>query len=391
MIKIPVLSCDGKRLMPTKPSRARRWIRDGVALGRWSDLGVFYVQLIQPPSGETTQMIVVGVDPGKLYSGVGVQSPKATLFLAHLILPFQTVKDRMESRRIMRRGRRGRRINRNVNYAKRAHRQARFDNRRQHKLPPSIRSNRQFELRVVADLCRLFPVSKIVYEYVEARGSKSFSPVMVGQRVMLGWLSKLAPTETKFGYETANLRNQLGLVKIKNKAAQTPESHAVDGIALACSEFVKYESFHTANTHGHTWTGSVQLTPSVFQVIRRPPISRRQLHLMVPSIGGVRRKYGGTTTRHGVRKGDVVKAEMAGRVCIGWVSGDTRKQISVSDANWKRLGQFTASKVQLLARANGLMVSRQSIACFGGIEPHVGSRTSTLPAHKATGFLGERL
>ncbi|YCO47720.1 RRXRR domain-containing protein [Thermosynechococcus sp. FA-CM-4201] len=368
MIRVPVLSSDGKPLMPTKPSRARRWIRDGLAVGKWSDLGVFYVQLNHQPAGEKTQPIVVGVDPGKRYSGVGGQSPKATLFLAHLILPFQTVKDRMEQRRSMRRGRRGRRINRKVAYSERAHRQKRFDNRRQNKLPPSIRANRQLELRVVTELCRLFPVSKIVYEYVKARGSKSFSPVMVGQRVMLGWLSKLAPVETQLGYETANLRTQLGLVKSKDKSAQTPESHAVDGLALACSAFIQYESFHTANTHGHIWTGSVQLTPSVFRVIRRPPISRRQLHLMVPAKGNVRRKYGGTTTRHGVRKGDVVRAEMAGRVCIGRVSGDTQKQISVSDANWKRLGQFTASKVQLLARANGLVVSRQSIACFGGIK-----------------------
>lgn len=391
MIKVPVVSPNGKPLMPTKPSRARRWIRDGFAIGKWSDLGVFYVQLIQQPSGEETQPVSVGIDPGKLYSGIGVQSPKSTLFLAHLILPFQTVKDRMEQRRIMRRGRRGRRVNRKVIYFNRAHRQKRFNNRRQNKLPPSIRANRQLELRVVTELCQLFPVSKIVYEYVEARGSKSFSPVMVGQRVMLGWLSNLAPTETQFGYETANLRNQLGLVKTKDKSAQTPESHAVDGLALACSEFVKYESFHTANTRGHQWAGSVQLTPSVFLVIRRSPISRRQLHLMVPAKGGVRRKYGGTTTRHGVRKGDVVRAKMAGRVCIGWVSGDTQKQISVSDPNWKRIGQFTASKVQLKSRANGLVVSRQSVACFGGIEPH--SASAPIPPHSTCGmrFLGEML
>lgn len=326
MIKVPVLSLDGKPLMPTKPSRARRWIRDGIAVGKWSDLGVFYVQLTEQLSSDQTQPIAVGIDPGKLYSGVGVQSPKATLFSAHLILPFQTVKDRMEQRRIMRRGRRGRRINRKVAYPKRAHRQARFNNRRQNKLPPSIRANRQLELRVVTELFRLFPVSRIVYEYVEARGSKSFSPVMVGQQVMLGWLSELAPVKTLFGYETANLRNHLGLVKTKNKSAQTPESHAVDGIALACSEFIQYQSFHTANTRGHQWSGSIKLTPSVFRVIRRPPISRRQLHLMVPAKSGVRRKYGGTTTRHGVRKGDAVKAEMAGRVCVvGWVSGDTQK------------------------------------------------------------------
>ncbi|XFA72047.1 RRXRR domain-containing protein [Thermosynechococcaceae cyanobacterium Okahandja] len=349
MLRVPVLSPDGKPLMPTKPSRARRWIRDGLAVGKWSDLGVFYVQLIRKPSGKKIQPIAVGIDPGKLYSGIGVQSSKATLFLAHLVLPFQTVKDRMEQRRMMRRGRR---INRKVAYAERAHRQKRFNNRRQNKLPPSIRANRQLEFRVVSEICKIFPVSKIVYEYVKAEGSKSFSPVMAGQRVMLGWLAALAPVETQV-WNTANLRKQLGLAKSNDKAVQTPESHAVDGLTLACSEFVKYEPFRRATTHGHRWRGSVQLTSAVFKGIRRPPICRRQLHLMLPAKGGVRRKYGGTTTRHGVRKGDFVRyprmrgqgaTEKAGRAYIGWVSGDTQRQISVSDANWKKLGQFTASK-----------------------------------------------
>lgn len=77
---------------------------------------------------------------------------------------------------------------------------------------------------------------------------------------------------------------------------------------------------------------------------------------MVPSIGGIRRKYGGTTTRHGFRKGDYVKAEMAERVVYGWVSGDTEHQVSVSDINWKRLGQFSAKKTCLVKRCTGLLV-----------------------------------
>jgi hypothetical protein len=42
---------------------------------------------------------------------------------------------------------------------------------------------------------------------------------------------------------------------------------------------------------------------------------------------------------------------------IGYVSGDTEKQVSVSDANWKRLGQISAKKVQLICRSNGLIVA----------------------------------
>jgi len=368
MLRIPVVSPEGKPLMPTKPSRARRWIRDGLAVKKWSVVGMFYVQLIKQPSGEETQPIAIGIDPGKHYSGVGVQSSKVTLFMAHLVLPFQSIKDRMEQRRMMRRGRRGRRINRKISYSKRAHRQARFGNRRGKKLPPSIRGNRQLELRTVVELGKIFPIAKIVYEYVradvdltsgrkKARSGRGFSPLMVGQKWMLEQLSKLAPTSTLYGWETAAIRQQLGLVKENiAKSNQSPETHAVDGISLASSPFVQYRQLKGKQGW---WDGFVSITPAPFVVIRRPPVSRRQLHLMIPTKGGKRRKYGGTTTRHNFRKGDLVKAEMAGRVCVGWVSGDTKKHVSVSDLNWKRLGQFTASKVQLLCRATGLLVSPQ--------------------------------
>jgi len=353
-MRIPVQNPDGTPAMPTKPSRARKWVRDGKAIGKWSDIGLYYVQLIAEPATRNTQPIVIGIDPGKLYSGVAVQSSKFTLFAAHLILPFKTVKDRMEQRAMMRRGRRGRRINRKVEFNLRAHRQKRFSNRRGRKLPPSIRANRQLELRVVVELNQLFPITQIVYEYVQARGDKSFSPVMVGQIWMLKQLELIAPTVTRFGWETSNLRDRLGLVKQKNhKGDAILATHAVDGIALASGYFLRYESFENTKERGHIWIGVVRVTTPVFKVIRRPPISRRQLHLMVPAKGGVRRKYGGTTTRHGFRKGDLVNSPKG----IGYVSGDTERQISVSDSNWKRLGQITASKVSLIRRSNGLIIA----------------------------------
>ncbi|WP_365973542.1 hypothetical protein [Moorena sp. SIO4G3] len=73
---------------------------------------------------------------------------------------------------------------------------------------------------------------------------------------------------------------------------------------------------------------------------------------------GRRRKYGGTTTSHGFRKGDYVEAVKAGKTYRGWVSGETVKQVSVSDINWKRIGQFTARKVRLLKRSTGLIVNQ---------------------------------
>jgi hypothetical protein len=154
--------------MPTKPSRARRWIREGKAIGKFNDLGKFYVQLKVEPSAQKTQPIAIGIDPGKLYSGIGVQSAKFTLWTGHLELPFKKVRERMDNRRMMRRGRRGRRINRKLPFHIRAHRQNRFNNRRQAKLPPSIRANRQRELRGFKELNKMFPITDIYLEYVKA-------------------------------------------------------------------------------------------------------------------------------------------------------------------------------------------------------------------------------
>ncbi len=356
MQRVPVINKEGYPAMPTKPSRARRWLKNGKAIIWKNRLNVFAIQLTQDADCDT-QPVVVGIDPGKLFTGVAIQSKACTHWLGHLYLPFQKVKDRLEQRRMMRRSRRGRRINRKIAFYQRAHRQKRFDNRRQSKIPPSIKANRDLEYRVLDLLSNIFPLLEVVVEAVKARGNKAFSPVMVAQRWQLDRLSKDYMVRVKEGWETAQLRTQLGLKKQKNnKSDAVKETHAVDGIALACSEFTKYQ-ITSLNSKG--WVGSVNITPCPLTVIRRPPISRRQLHLMVPIIGNKRRKYGGTVTRHGLRKGDFVEATRGKKTVKGWVSGDTKTQVSVSNANWKRLGQFSKNKVRLIHRSIGLIVTVQ--------------------------------
>lgn len=80
---------------------------------------------------------------------------------------------------------------------KRAHRQARFNNRRNSKLPPSIRANKDIEYRTITLLLQLYPAKTIVVESVEARGDKGFSPVMVGQRYKINRLSRLTEVKQK--------------------------------------------------------------------------------------------------------------------------------------------------------------------------------------------------
>lgn len=371
--------------MPTKASRARRWVRDGKAVSKWDDLGNYYVQLVDVSSGDETQPVVIGIDPGKSYSGVGVQSAKFTLFRGHLILPFGRVRARMDQRRLLRRGRRGRRIDRTKPFKLRNHRQVRFDNRKQGKLAPSIKASRDLELRVVRELTKIYPVTQIVYEKVradvdltsgrkKARSGKGFSPVMVGQKWMLKQLAQIAPTSAREGWQkdgngTSQIRTKLGLFKDKvNKASSTPETHAVDGVALACGCFVKYRKFHAISSDGAEWVGSVQVTESPFKIITRPGavkrgkeygFFRRQLHFEVPDRTGNRKRKGGTITPWGLRVGDFVKAEKAGQIVYGYVGGYTEKAkaVSIYDWQWKRIAKFSVSKTTLLRRSNGLCVA----------------------------------
>ncbi len=359
-IRVPVLSPEGDVLMPTTSARARKWIACGKAKPVWNDLNIFCVQLLQKPSGTETQEIIIGIDPGKLFSGVAAVSKKAVLFIAHVILPFKRVIARKQAQKILRRARRGRRINRNIPFAKRAHRQKRFDNRRGNSLPPSIRANRQIEQRIVKELVKLFPVTEIVYEYVKARANKGFSPVMVSQKWMLKQLSNIAKTSTLEGWKTSILRKHLGLGKNKDdKSVQDVTTHANDGIALAASRFVQYKAFHTANSHGHHWVGSIELTDAPFKVIARPQLYRRQLHFENPSKGGIRKRKGGTVTPFGFRSGDLVTAIKGKKTVKGYIGGYSKpnKVVSIYDVNWKRLGQFSVSKTKLLRRSNGLCVA----------------------------------
>ena len=177
---------------------------------------------------------------------------------------------------------------------------------------------------------------------------------MVGQKWQLEELEAFGDVKQIQGWETAQIRTQLGLEKQKHsKGDAIPATHAVDGVAASCSQFINYG---ITSHYSMGWKGEVTITPTPFTIIRRPPVSRRQLHLMVPAKGGVRRKYGGTVTRHRLRKGDYVEATQGSKTYRGWVSGDTEKQVSVSDASWKRLGQFTAKKVRLVKRCTGLIV-----------------------------------
>jgi len=186
-------------------------------------------------------------------------------------------------------------------------------------------------------------VENVAYKHGKGTKKESyFSQVEVGKKWLIAELEKIAPVKLFIGWQTSKKRKELGLEKSSDKTKQSPESHVHDAIAL-----------------GALILGYIKLTDFHFDIIRRPKYSRRRLHAEKPAKGGVRRRYGGTTMPFIFRCGDYVEVAQGKKTVRGWVSGYTKNLISVSDFSWKRVGQFTESKVRLIDRNSRLLLKSQ--------------------------------
>ena len=74
---VPVVDQEHTPLMPTRPSRARRWIRGGKATGFWKG-ALFCVRLNVEPAAREQQPVAVGIDPGSKREGLVVVSASHT-------------------------------------------------------------------------------------------------------------------------------------------------------------------------------------------------------------------------------------------------------------------------------------------------------------------------
>jgi hypothetical protein len=226
---VPVIGQDQQPLMPTTPARARKWIKCGRATPFWKG-GIFCVRLNVEPVAREVQPVAVGIDPGSKREGYSVLSAVHT-YLNIQAKAREGVKEAEKDSTRMRRSRRKRKT------PCRRPRQNRHQSKK--KLPPSTRARWHWKLRLARFLCQLFPVSVFVVEDIKARttGKKrwdqSFSPLEVGKQWFYAELGQLATVQTKQGYETKSLRDQLGLKKTSKKLAEVWEAHCIDAWVLA--------------------------------------------------------------------------------------------------------------------------------------------------------------
>ncbi len=332
---------DGTPLMPTTPAHARIMLRDGVARARRNKLGLFHIQMLIPV-GTATQPMTLALDPGSKHEGVAVSSHLQVEITAQVNLPDQTHK-KIETRRNLRRARR---------YRKTPRRPRRSNNRRHggcYWIAPSQLAKVQARLKAVRELCRVYPVQRIIVENVRhhpsiGKGAHFFSTAEIGKTVTLLELQKIAPVTLVESSDTAVWRQQFGLTKIHGpNRPEVFEAQAVDAAAMLMG------------------TTGCPLANPPFHIFTALRAHRRSLHRQNPQKGGVRPPYGGTSNGMFFRKGDWVDVATRGGRLRGWVVGlPTVKtpRIGVAGTDGKRIAQFGLRQfglrqVRLLARAGG--------------------------------------
>jgi hypothetical protein len=187
--RVPVLNPNGTPAMPTTSRRANKWLKEKKARRVKNKLGIFQVQLINEP-GKKKQPIVMTIDQGSAFTGIGVISKHSILYGATLELPgykqgskpnivinksgkkvekySNSIIEGMDKRRQLRRSRRHRNCRR---------REARWLNRSKTKIAPSILARKQLELKVAKILSKIYPIRMIGFEDISFDHSKDVTGV----------------------------------------------------------------------------------------------------------------------------------------------------------------------------------------------------------------------
>jgi len=237
MYRLPV-RYQGKPLMPMKATRVKKFIESGKGRIRYDrKLKIHYLQLLVDPSGEDTQEVHLGLDPGSTYDGISVVSFKYHHVNIELIQRPKKGKNAIKTFKARQAS------NRRVRRSRLRHRRIRFDHRTSKKLSPTIKANVDFRKWVISKLIKIYPISKIIVEdvrfnhYANTNG-RAFSLVEQGKQELYRFVRSLGiQLETYDGFNTKKLRvNSFGVdLKSKAKDSETFEAHCIDSFVLACN------------------------------------------------------------------------------------------------------------------------------------------------------------
>ncbi|ADE13936.1 HNH endonuclease [Nitrosococcus halophilus Nc 4] len=251
MNRVFVLDTDKTALMPCRPSRARRLLRDGKA-------GVYRMQpftiILKYRVDSNPQPVEFRVDPGSKTTGLALvgnfpQQGRVVLWAANLEHRGQSVRDRLEKRRSLRRGRRGR---------KTRYRAPRFLNRTRPAgwLPPSLRSRVENVSTWFNRLLDRAPLSECHIETVRFDMQKIQNPEISGVEYQQGELMGYEVREyllEKWGRKCAYCSNKDVPLEVEHIVPRSRGgSHRVSNLTLVCTPCNQKKNSKTATEFGYS-------------------------------------------------------------------------------------------------------------------------------------------
>lgn len=171
-----VLNIEGKPLMPCKEAKARKLLKQNKA--KIIKREPFTIQLLFECENQT-QNITLGIDAGSKHIGLSATTEKKELYAADVELRNDIV-DLLSTRRENRRTRRN----------KLRYREPRFNNRAHSKnkgwLTPSIENKINTHLKVVSDVHKILPITKVIVETASFDIQKINNPEIVSYEYQQG-------------------------------------------------------------------------------------------------------------------------------------------------------------------------------------------------------------
>lgn len=171
-----VLSIEGKPLMPCKEAKARKLLKQNKA--KIYKREPFTIQLLFVCENQT-QDITLGIDAGSKHIGLSATTEKKELYSADVELRNDIV-DLLSTRREIRRTRRSRLRYRKPRFKNRVH------SKKNGWLAPSVEQKIQTHLKVIENVHKLLPITKIVVETASFDIQKIKNPEIHGEEYQQG-------------------------------------------------------------------------------------------------------------------------------------------------------------------------------------------------------------
>lgn len=177
-----VINKNGKPLMPCRPQKARKLLKANKA--KVVKYAPFTIKLKYGSSGYK-QPVTLGIDTGSVHIGASASTEKQELYASETVMRSGDGKAsivRLLAKRLdLRRSRRNR---------KTRYRETRFLNRvhRKHKgwLAPSVENKINVHLKLVADIHKILPITKVVAEVAQFDIQKIKNPNISGKEYQQG-------------------------------------------------------------------------------------------------------------------------------------------------------------------------------------------------------------